>query len=52
MGTSYSMPRLYSFPIWSTRVFVRDSLKAVFPEMAERIDQKVDPGERGSLEST
>eukprot|EP00434_Breviolum_minutum_P030988 symbB.v1.2.027406.t1/scaffold2802.1/size122644/2 len=28
MGTTYSMPRLYSFPIWSTRVFVRDSLKA------------------------
>ena len=27
LGTTYSMPRLYSFPIWSTRVFVRDSLK-------------------------
>jgi len=47
MGTTYSMPRLYSFPIWSTRVFVRDSLKAVFPDMAEEIDAKVDPGEYG-----
>ncbi|CAL1163525.1 unnamed protein product [Cladocopium goreaui] len=45
MGTTYSMPRLYSFPIWSTRVFVRDSLKAVFPDLADQIDAKVDPGE-------
>lgn len=51
MGTTYSMPRLYSFPIWSTRVFVRDSLKAVvFPDLADQIDAKVDPGEYG-LES-
>ncbi|CAK9024303.1 unnamed protein product, partial [Durusdinium trenchii] len=50
MGTTYSMPRLYSFPIWSTRVFVKDSLKAIFPDLAEEIDAKVDPGEYG-LES-
>lgn len=46
-GTVYTPARLYSFPIWSTRVFVRDSMKAVFPEYAEKIDEHVDPGEYG-----
>eukprot|EP00439_Symbiodinium_sp_Y106_P074806 s169_g14.t1 len=46
-GTVYTPARLYSFPIWSTRVFVRDSMKAVFPEYAEKIDEQVDPGEYG-----
>jgi len=47
MGTIFTASRLYSFPIWSTRVFLRDSLKAVFPDMKDQIDQDVDPGEYG-----
>lgn len=46
-GTTISPPRLYSYDIWSTRVFIRDSLKAIFPTKAEEIDKVADPGEYG-----
>lgn len=46
-GTIYSPPRLYSYDIWSTRKFVQDSMKAVWPEKAEEIDKAMDPGEYG-----
>mmetsp|Transcript_1456 Transcript_1456/g.4952 ORF Transcript_1456/g.4952 Transcript_1456/m.4952 type:complete len:473 (-) Transcript_1456:189-1607(-) len=46
-GTEITGPRLYSYGVWNTRSFVRDSLKLIFPEKAEEIDQKVDPGEYG-----
>jgi len=46
-GTTYSRPRLYSFKYWSTRVFIRDSLKALFPHKADEIDIAGDPGEYG-----
>jgi len=49
-GTQLSFPRLYGFDDWITRTFARDSLKAVFPEQASKIDKMVDPGEYG-LES-
>ena len=46
-GTVYSPARLYNYNVWSTRMFVRDSLKAILPEQAEMIDENVDPGEYG-----
>lgn len=43
-----SASRLYaSFSQWNTRVFVRDSLLATFPDKAEQIRDSVDPGEYG-----
>ncbi|CAE7570700.1 rnf111 [Symbiodinium natans] len=49
-GTTYSPSRLYSYNTWSTRNFVRESLKTILPEKAQMIDENVDPGEYG-LES-
>eukprot|EP00929_Paragymnodinium_shiwhaense_P095215 TRINITY_DN5620_c0_g1_i3.p1 TRINITY_DN5620_c0_g1~~TRINITY_DN5620_c0_g1_i3.p1 ORF type:complete len:556 (+),score=142.90 TRINITY_DN5620_c0_g1_i3:201-1868(+) len=49
-GTEITPPRMYPFLQWSTRTFLRDSLKFVFPEMGDEIQGKVDPGEYG-LES-
>jgi len=49
-GTTYSAPRMYPFGQWATRNFVRDSLKAIFPDKIDQINQNVDPGEYG-LES-
>lgn len=49
-GTIYEPARVYSWGIWSTRVFVRDALLAIFPEKTEDIHKFVDPGEYG-LES-
>merc|ERR1719443_1076109 len=47
-GTRYTSARLYSnFQIWSTRVFVRDSLMKVLPEKKDTIAKEVDPGEYG-----
>lgn len=46
-GTTYSPPRLYSYDIWSTRKFVQDSMKAVWPDKADEIDKEIDPGEYG-----
>lgn len=47
LGTQYSAPRLYDYDIWSTRIFIRDSLKAIFPHKANEVHDKVDPGEYG-----
>lgn len=49
-GTEITPPRLYSFDIWTTRLFVRESLKAIFPDKQDDIDERIDPGEYG-LES-
>jgi len=49
-GTQISFPRLYGFNVWNTRTYLRESLKAVFPDQASHIDKVVDPGEYG-LES-
>lgn len=49
-GSEITPERLYSWETWSTRVFVRDSLKLIIPERAAEIDAHVDPGEYG-LES-
>mmetsp|Transcript_69509 Transcript_69509/g.180402 ORF Transcript_69509/g.180402 Transcript_69509/m.180402 type:complete len:444 (-) Transcript_69509:60-1391(-) len=46
-GTTFSAPRLYSFDVWSTRVYVRDSLAALFPDRKKEIHELVDPGEYG-----
>jgi len=47
LGTTYSAPRLYDYNIWATRIYVRDSLKAVFPDKEKELMEKVDPGEYG-----
>lgn len=49
-GTMYTPSRVYSWGVWSTRVFVRDALLAIFPQKSEEIHQFADPGEYG-LES-
>jgi len=49
-GTEITPPRLYSFDIWSTRLYVRESLKKIFPDKQDDIQDLVDPGEYG-LES-
>jgi len=46
-GTTYEPARVYSWGVWSTRVYVRDALLAVFPDRADEIRSKVDPGEYG-----
>mmetsp|Transcript_55449 Transcript_55449/g.164854 ORF Transcript_55449/g.164854 Transcript_55449/m.164854 type:complete len:546 (+) Transcript_55449:100-1737(+) len=46
-GTEISPSRLYDYTSWGTRTFFRNSLASVFPERAEEIHQKVDPGEYG-----
>mmetsp|Transcript_120744 Transcript_120744/g.313497 ORF Transcript_120744/g.313497 Transcript_120744/m.313497 type:complete len:444 (-) Transcript_120744:15-1346(-) len=46
-GTTISAPRLYSFDVWSTRVYIRDSLVALFADRKEEISEIVDPGEYG-----
>jgi len=46
-GTEITAPRLYSYAIWSTRIFIRDSMKTIFPDKADEIEGKIDPGEYG-----
>jgi len=46
-GTDITAARMYSFNDWTTRKFIRDSLKILFPKEADRIDEVVDPGEYG-----
>lgn len=46
-GTQVTAPRMYPWEQWVTRLYVRDSLKALFPEKADEIAEKVDPGEYG-----
>jgi len=45
MGTEVTPARTYSWNQWATRVFVKDSLKALFPHRTDDIDSTVDPGE-------
>lgn len=46
-GTPFSPPRVYSWDLWTTRVYVRDSLVALFPHLKDEIHKNVDPGEYG-----
>mmetsp|Transcript_70509 Transcript_70509/g.181708 ORF Transcript_70509/g.181708 Transcript_70509/m.181708 type:complete len:546 (+) Transcript_70509:141-1778(+) len=46
-GTTYTPARLYDYDIWNTRMFVRDSLKALFPHRADEIHAAADIGEYG-----
>jgi len=47
-GTQVSARRLYDYDVWSTRKYVQDALKLLFPDRAQEIDDKVDPGEYGA----
>lgn len=49
-GTRYTYERLYNWNQWATRVYVKQALLDLFPEMRDDIVDKVDPGEYG-LES-
>merc|ERR1719231_8902 len=40
-GTEVTAPRMYSWGAYINRQFVRDSLKALFPDMAQEIGEKV-----------
>jgi len=46
-GTPFCAPRMFPFGQWSSRNFMRDSLRAVFPDKIDQINQNVDPGEYG-----
>eukprot|EP00931_Biecheleriopsis_adriatica_P087336 TRINITY_DN61825_c0_g1_i1.p1 TRINITY_DN61825_c0_g1~~TRINITY_DN61825_c0_g1_i1.p1 ORF type:complete len:538 (-),score=19.31 TRINITY_DN61825_c0_g1_i1:104-1717(-) len=47
-GTEFHSPGdLYPFDIWNTRMLLRDSLKMLFPDLQDEIDQHVQPGEYG-----
>lgn len=46
-GTDITPSRLYGWSDIMNRNFVKDSLKALFPDRVEEIDAKVDPGEYG-----
>eukprot|EP00931_Biecheleriopsis_adriatica_P124110 TRINITY_DN9920_c0_g1_i1.p1 TRINITY_DN9920_c0_g1~~TRINITY_DN9920_c0_g1_i1.p1 ORF type:complete len:419 (-),score=64.70 TRINITY_DN9920_c0_g1_i1:69-1295(-) len=46
-GTTISPEQLYSFNVWQTRSFLRDSLLSLFPERADDISSHVQPGEYG-----
>merc|ERR1711879_592903 len=46
-GSQITPPRMYSYAMWSTRTYARDSLKALFPDRVDEIHAKIDPGEYG-----
>lgn len=47
-GTEMPSPGdLYPYDIFNTRKFMRDSLKVLFPDMKDLIDDQVQPGEYG-----
>lgn len=46
-GTKYRPAELYSWTAWTERMFVKDSLLAVFPDRSSEISELVDPGEYG-----
>jgi hypothetical protein len=46
-GTMFEPENLYDFQTWTTRRFVRDSLKLILPDKADEIDNHVNPGEYG-----
>mmetsp|Transcript_112097 Transcript_112097/g.356255 ORF Transcript_112097/g.356255 Transcript_112097/m.356255 type:complete len:477 (-) Transcript_112097:162-1592(-) len=45
LGTEITPERTYSWDQWITRVFVKDSLKALFPHRLAEIEAAIDPGE-------
>lgn len=47
LGTDITGPRMYSWGAIVDRLFVKDSLKALFPDRVDEINDKVDPGEYG-----
>jgi hypothetical protein len=47
MGTQYEPKRLYSWGQWVGRIFVKDSLSTLFPDMRDQIAEKIDVGEYG-----
>jgi len=49
-GTEFAPARVYSWSLWPTRMYVRDSLKGMFPDRIDDINRLADPGEYG-LES-
>eukprot|EP00747_Dinoflagellata_sp_TGD_P208938 gnl/TRDRNA2_/TRDRNA2_82381_c0_seq1.p1 gnl/TRDRNA2_/TRDRNA2_82381_c0~~gnl/TRDRNA2_/TRDRNA2_82381_c0_seq1.p1 ORF type:complete len:316 (-),score=32.56 gnl/TRDRNA2_/TRDRNA2_82381_c0_seq1:237-1184(-) len=50
-GTPITPPRLYSYQQWNVQNFVKNSLLSLFPDRADDINERVDPGEYG-IEST
>mmetsp|Transcript_98038 Transcript_98038/g.247401 ORF Transcript_98038/g.247401 Transcript_98038/m.247401 type:complete len:460 (+) Transcript_98038:114-1493(+) len=44
-GSIATPPRTYDFAQWVSRSFARDSLKALFPSLADDIDASMDAGE-------
>jgi len=46
-GTAYSESRIMTWTTWSNKMFLKDSLKAIFPDKAHIIEENVDPGEYG-----
>mmetsp|Transcript_59829 Transcript_59829/g.175535 ORF Transcript_59829/g.175535 Transcript_59829/m.175535 type:complete len:474 (+) Transcript_59829:171-1592(+) len=49
-GTVFSPPRIYGWGQWAARMFARDSMKSIFPELRDKLGTLMDPGEYG-LES-
>lgn len=49
-GTVFDPKRHYAWSLWTTRRFVKQSFLNVFPNLQEKIDAAIDPGEYG-LES-
>jgi len=50
-GTQYTPDRIYDYNTWNTRRFVRDGMRALFPNRTREIEESLDPGEFG-IEST
>lgn len=46
-GTLYTPSRLYGYSAWVTRTFLKTSLESLFPDSADDINKRVDPGEYG-----
>jgi len=46
-GTRYTPSRLYGWSSYVARSYAKQSLQAMFPDKADLIDEKVDPGEYG-----
>lgn len=47
LGTDVDAPRMYDWDNIISRQFTKDSLKAIFPEKAQDINDKIDVGEYG-----
>lgn len=46
-GSQIAEDKLFDWPVYHGRRFVKASLMALFPQMQEKIDKNVDPGEYG-----